>query len=157
MSTQRTTRTNGHLRIQTINSEPTMTQQQFKDEVNINNIMKKYQRTGVITHLNNRQGKFADISNAPDYLEAQQIIVKADQAFDQLPSDIRQRFHNDPAEMLAFINNPKNHDEGVKLGIFDAKLPPLNSSPAPTNNKNDDLNDENSNPSPAPKNKKTQN
>lgn len=143
-------------RIQTINEEKSRTQQQFKDEVNVNNIMKKYRKTGQITHLNNRTGKYADLSNAQDYFESIQTIRTASEAFDQLPSELRKRFHNEPAEMLQFINDPKNYDEGVKLGLFNPKLPPLNTSPAPTNKTNDDLNDE-QNTSPAPITKKTKN
>jgi len=120
-----TVRENGKRRVATINNQPSKTQQQFKDEVNVNNIMKKYRATGTITHLNNKEGKFADISNAQDYLESIQTITTANEAFHQLPSEIRRRFHNDPAELLEFINDPNNHDEGVKLGIFNKNLPPI--------------------------------
>lgn len=127
-----TTRENGKRRVQTLNQLPTKTQRHFQDEVNVNNIMRKYRQTGTITHLNNKQGKFADLTSAPDYFESISQIRTAQQAFDQLPSELRARFQNDPALMLDFIHNPENHDEGVKLGLFNAKLPPLNpATPVP--------------------------
>lgn len=131
------------LRIRTINEEPTKTQQQFQKDVDVNNIMKKYQRTREITHLNNRKGVYANISTAEGYFESLNKIETANQAFDQLPSHIRVRFHNNPAELLQFIHDPKNYDEGVKLGIFDPKQPApgqKEKTPAPT--PNDDPNDE---------------
>ncbi|AZL82866.1 internal scaffolding protein [Apis mellifera associated microvirus 23] len=144
-------RANGKIGVRIINDKPTMTQQQFKDEVNVNNIMKRYQRTREITHLNNRRGVYADISNAQGYFESLNVIRKANEAFDQLPSPIRARFSNDPAALLEFIHNPDNYDEAVKLGIFDPKQGPLCdvSSPAPkkTVAKNDDdLNDDEKKP-----------
>lgn len=140
-----TKRDNGKLRIQTFNREPSKTQQQFRDMVNVNNIMKKYHATREITHLNNRQGKYADITNAQEYFEATKTITEANQAFEQLPSHVRKRFGNDPSALLEFIHNPDNYDEGVKLGIFDPKIPnpnpPQNNNPLPGQN-NDDLNDD---------------
>lgn len=146
-------------RVQTINSLPSKTQQQFQEQVNVNNIMKKYHQGKPITHLNNKQGVFADISTAQDYFDSFNTILKAEEAFNQLPSAIRTKFNNDPAELLEFVHNPSNYDEGVMLGIFDAKLPPLTqnpSSPKPTPTNNDDSTTiNNSTPNPSPK--KTQN
>lgn len=137
-------------RVISLNSEPTRTQQQFKNDVNVNNIMKKYHRTREITHLNSRQGKYADISTAQDYFDSMNVISNATSAFNQLPSDIRKRFHNDPGALLEFIHNPENYDEAVKLGIFTPKEPtltPQSPSPSPAPSLNDDLNDESKTPS----------
>jgi len=38
---------NGRIKVQTINNQDTRTQQQFKDDVDVNNIIKKYKRTGI--------------------------------------------------------------------------------------------------------------
>jgi phage internal scaffolding protein len=50
--------------------------------------------------------------------------MDAQYQFDQLPALIRDRFHNDPQEMLAFLNDPNNYDEAIKLGL-------VNPPPAP--------------------------
>jgi len=145
-------RDNGKRRVLTMNGLPTRTQQQFKDDVNVNNIMKKYHRTGQLTHLNMRAGKYADISNAQDFFDSVNQITKAQEAFQQLPSHLRKRFGNDPGTMLEFIHNPDNYDEAVKLGIFSPKEPSIDGSippqvTQPTLNKplaptNDDSNDD---------------
>lgn len=131
-------------RVQTINTEPSKTQQQFKNDVNVNNIMKKYHATGQITHLNNRQGAYADISNAQDYFTSLTTIKQAGEAFDQLPSGIRKKFNNDPGELLEFIHNPNNFDECVEMGIFDPKQPKIQTQThtQPTPPINDELNDD---------------
>jgi len=140
-------------RVYTLNTEPSRTQRQFRSQVDVNNIMKRYIKTGQITHLNNRSGKYADISSAQDYFESMKTISSATQAFQQLPSHLRKRFGNDPSLLLEFIHDPKNYDEGVKLGIFDHKQPPLETqiSTPPPLSKNDDLNDDKLSTSPAPK------
>lgn len=119
------------IRVMTINDEPSRTQQQFKADVNVNNIMKRYRKTGQIVHLNNRKGIYADLTNVEGYFESLNKIALANQAFEQLPSEIRRRFQNDPKALLEFIHDPNNFDEGVKLGIFDSKQPSLGPSSAP--------------------------
>lgn len=161
---EKSTRSNRYnsRRVATINNEPTKTQQQFKDDVNINKIMKKYHSTGQITHLNNRQGVFADLSTAQDFFDSVNTLKKAGEAFDQLPSAVRRKFNNDPGELLEFIHNPDNFEEGVKLGIFDPKQPkltPQTETPQHHNygakTQNDELNDEIA--KPTVKTKKPQN
>lgn len=144
-------------RVVTINEEPTRTQQQFKDDVNVNNIMKRYKKTGQISHVSGRQGQYLNLSSAPDYFEAMQKIATANTAFLSLPSEVRRRFGNDPALLLEFIHDPKNYDEGVKLGLFEQKKGPFQTPPPNSLPKNNDElnNDENTAASsPAPKKSK---
>ena len=47
----------GRYQVRSINDEPTMTQQQFGEETDINNIMKKYQQTGELPNLSVKEGK----------------------------------------------------------------------------------------------------
>lgn len=117
-------RNNGSLRVATINNDPSMTQQQFKDECDINNIIKKYSSTGQITHLARSQGVYADLSKIQDYQHSLNQVLEAEQAFGTLPAVIRERFQNNPAELVKFVSNPKNLEEGIKLGLFERKNPP---------------------------------
>lgn len=55
-------RENGSKRVVTINEEPSKTDQSFAKQVNINNIMARYIKTGQLTHLRNQQGVYADMS-----------------------------------------------------------------------------------------------
>lgn len=114
-------RKNGTLRVQSINNEPTLAQQQFKDECDINNIMKKYSTTGEFTHLTSKEGVYADFSQITDYRDMLDTVIYAQDAFNALPAEMRKRFDNDPGKLLEFIQDNKNYDEGVKLGLLNPR------------------------------------
>lgn len=98
-------------------TEPSMTKQSFASECDINNIMSKYQKSGLLTHVNKYQGSYADVSNAVDYHDALNIVLAGNEAFESLPSSLRKKFNNDPAEFLSFVDDAENADEMIKLGL----------------------------------------
>lgn len=102
---------------QTHNTEPSLAKQSFAAECDINRIMAKAQKTGIITHFNNHQGDYTDLPDATDYHEAMNAILAANERFADLPSSVRSRFHNDPANLLEFVANPDNLEEAVSLGL----------------------------------------
>lgn len=104
--------------------DSSLTKQSFKDECDINNIVKKHKATGLITHLNERSAQYGDVSNVADYTEAMNIVVAAREAFEVLPATLRKRFNNDPVEYLAFVENPENHAEAIKLGMMNERTEP---------------------------------
>jgi len=112
--------------------EKTPTKQSFKTECDINHIMAKYQRTGVITHLNKHEAQYG-FAPALDFQTALQLVAAARDQFADLPSSIRQRFNNDPAEFLAFCENPDNRSEMALMGLLETPTPePESPSPQPT-------------------------
>jgi len=114
-----TTRANGTVRIQTINEEPSKTQQQFGPECDINNIMEKYHKTGQVTHLAQFRGNYADFTEITDFHSMQDTVAYARSAFELLPAELRLRFKNDPGELLNFLQDNKNYEEALKLGLLD--------------------------------------
>ena len=66
--------------------EASLTEQSFKDECDINNIVKQYERTGLMPHQRPNQPVFADISDAPSFLEAQNVVAAANEAFAAIPA-----------------------------------------------------------------------
>lgn len=73
----------------------------FKDQCDINKIMKRYERTGEITHLARTQPIFADVLNAvSDYKTAHDLILEAQSAFLELPSEVREAYGHDPGTFL---------------------------------------------------------
>lgn len=112
---------NGLTGVMTVNDEPTMTQQQFKDECDINNIMRKYQTTGEITHIAKKIGMYGDFSEIPDYHQMHQTVIEAEAAFMGLPAELRLRFKNDPGQLIDFLKDENNYEEGVKLGLLNKK------------------------------------
>lgn len=107
-----------------VNDSPSLTQQEFRDEVNIDNIISKYGILGTVPeHLVNPViGQYGDFSDVPSFMEAQNIILQAEEDFANLPSNIRKRFNNDAIEYLEFFNNPDNYDEAVSLGFIDQNI-----------------------------------
>jgi phage internal scaffolding protein len=105
--------------------KPTLTVQYEKDMCDINRIMAKYQKTGLIDHVSRYQGQYADVANTPTYQEAMQTIINANAAFQSLPSAIRDRFANDPARFLEFVHNPENKDEMARMGLLKVKEDPV--------------------------------
>jgi len=110
---------------------PGRTQQQFKDECDINNIMKRFEATGVVTHLNGRPPQFGDIADL-DFQGAMDAVIDARNRFEALPSKVRDRFQNDPQRLLDFIADSNNAEEARKLGLLASAEPPPVSPTTPT-------------------------
>lgn len=109
-------RKNGTRSVKLVNFEKTRTQQHTKDQCDINHIMKKFQKTGQLP-LIQRTPFYDDFSNPQDYKQSVEILMKASQQFDNLPSNVRKRFNNNPAKFLEFVNDEKNLNEMRELGI----------------------------------------
>ena len=95
-----------------------MTKQSFKDECDINNIVNRFTRTGVLPTLP-PTGVYGDFSEIGSYQDALIKVQQIDDMFDALPAKLRARFENNPALFLDFVDNPDNHDEMVQLGLID--------------------------------------
>lgn len=96
------------------------TKQEFGKEADINYIIKKAKRTGYLgdpTKNGTRKPIFGDFSSVPDYLTQQTRLARFKSEFEALPSDVRTKFKNDPANVIEFMADPKNDEEAVKLGL----------------------------------------
>lgn len=112
---------NGKIGVKTVNEEPTMTQQQFQEQCDINHIMAKYEQGESITHINRQQGFYADVSEYTDYQVMLQKIQDADDAFNALGAPLRKYFDNDPAKMIDFLSKPENYEKAKDLGLIEPK------------------------------------
>jgi phage internal scaffolding protein len=99
--------------------DATLAQQHFKDECDINNILRQFNVTGLLPEspLSPRYGDFTGIS---DYHSALNQVIAAEDEFMALPAQIRSRFDNDPAKLIDFLENPENKDEAIKLGLVNS-------------------------------------
>lgn len=109
---------------------PSRTKQAMKDECDINNIMKRYKTTGLITHVKQNPGEYADVSEVSDYRTSLNRIKNAEKNFSRLPATLRARFDNNVADFLDFASNPDNLEEMTKLGIIPKGKEPA-AAPAP--------------------------
>jgi len=98
---------------------PSRTKQEFQAECDINNILKHFSQTGMLRHVSARaaQGAYQDLPDSVDFQESLHAVQRATEAFMTLPSKLRARFDNEPAEFLAFVTNPANLDEMRALGL----------------------------------------
>ena len=96
--------------------DATLAQQHYKDECDINNILRQFNVTGLLPEnaLSPRYGDFTGIS---DYQTALNQVIAAEDEFMRLPADLRARFGNDPAQLIEFMENSENKDEAIKLGL----------------------------------------
>lgn len=103
------------------------TKQSFKDECDINTIMRRYEVTGELGHLSRRTPIFGDFPSM-DFAEAMAIVIKAREDFASLPSEVRDRFANDPARLLHFMEDANNREEAIKLGLIRSAEPAASSA-----------------------------
>ncbi len=96
------------------------TKQSFKEETDINSIMARFQKTGMIEFINKHEPQYGDVT-AIDFQTAMQSVATGREMFADLPSKVRDRFNNDPAELLEFLDNPENRDEAILLGLAKPK------------------------------------
>jgi len=111
---------------------PSRTKQSFRAESDINNIMRRFEKTGILPDLIKSDPKYGDFSTAPSYQESLHLVMKAHAQFESLSSKIRDRFNNDPERFLNFASDPSNTDEMVRLGLAVARSTPTPSQPIPT-------------------------
>ncbi len=97
--------------------------QSFKDECDVNNIMKRYARDGLLDHVKAFGGDYADVAGVGTFHENCEAVLRARGMFDSLPAAIRSKFRNDPGEFLAFANDEENAEEMRELGLLPPERP----------------------------------
>lgn len=112
-------RENGTKRVMTINNDRDMADQSFKEETDVNEIVRKYLKTGQVTHLSSKIGRYMDVSEIPDLQTALTTVQNANAAFAELPATMRKEFDNDPVQLLEFLKNPANKAKAIELGLID--------------------------------------
>lgn len=94
-----------------------MTKQSFKDECTISKIVEKAEKTGQLPAMIAADPQYGDFSSVPDYQSALNLVLKAEEQFNALSAAVRDRFDNDPSKFLAFMEDSKNVDEAVRMGL----------------------------------------
>lgn len=93
------------------------TRQEFADECDINHIMRQYQATGEIFHINEDAPQYMDCTG-DDFRDCMDYVAGAFSMFEELPSKIRSQFDNDPAAFLEFCSQDKNRPELAAMGLL---------------------------------------
>ena len=105
--------------------DKSLTQQQFRDEADINVIVDRFMKTG---HLPDpvSMPQYVDYEGVFDFQSAMNVVRQADENFMRMDAKVRARFNNSPQEFLQFFADPANGPEAVRLGLA---VPQVKESP----------------------------
>lgn len=96
------------------------TQQQFRDECDINEIVRRFGLTGELPE-NLRLPQSGDFAHVTDFKSALDAVRAAEAGFMELPGELRARFENDPGRLIAFLDDDRNIEEARRLGLVRPK------------------------------------
>jgi len=91
------------------------TKQSFKGECDINKLMARYAKAGVMPTGN--AGVFADVSDVPDYQRSLELVDSAQRSFNALSLQVRRRFDYNPLNLMKFLADKANDKEAIELGL----------------------------------------
>lgn len=109
----------------------TRTQQNFKEECDINTIVRRFGLTGGMPEKFQMPTNIDISEMATDYHTALNAVRQAGEEFMRLPAHIRKRFDNDPQKLIYFLGDEGNRIEAEKLGLVEPKAPEPPAPPAP--------------------------
>ena len=107
-----------HDRVQAFPVGASRTKQSFKEETEINNIVARYQETGLLDHINKHGPRYNEMPSQDDFAEAMNLVTSSRSMFNELPANLRNRFGNDPAQFLDFVGDENNREEMISLGLL---------------------------------------
>lgn len=90
--------------------------QAFKDECDINNIIRRWQSTGVCESHSSKKPVYGDFSGMPSYHESLNAILKVEDSFHELPAEERARFENDPANFYDYVMSANSEKSAEEAG-----------------------------------------
>jgi len=95
----------------------TRTRQSEAGETDVNRIVARHQKTGVVTHLTNKPPMYGDLSLADDLKTALDLTFLAEEGFRSLPASVRKAADNDPRRMLEMLADPDLSADLVEAGL----------------------------------------
>jgi len=110
--------------------QPSMTQQQFKEECDINTIARNFGMTGRLPSAVYAP-TYGDFTDVEDFQSALHAIQDATDSFMALPANVRERFNHNPARLVEFCSDPRNADEMAELGLSRQAPKPVPPAPQP--------------------------
>jgi len=104
--------------------EETLVRQEFKEEVDINVIMRRF-GAGVVNVFGSARPMYGDFTGISDYDSALEKVQAIDKRWAMMPAEFRDRFDNDPAKFLRKV-------DGMSVDEFDGFVASANKPPAVT-------------------------
>lgn len=115
----------------TVNKEPSLTRQSEKNDADINVILARYEKTGIIP-VDQREALFLDVSQLDDYQTVLEHVRRTEEFFARLPATTRAAFDNSASVFLDQAVDPLQRGKLVELGLLEADASPKAAeAPAP--------------------------
>ena len=110
-----------------------MTAQEFAPFCDVNRIIARWEKTGVLEHTARFQGQYGVFVGPESYHAAMNRIMDVQSMFNTLPARMREEFGNDPGAFLRYVGDPENYEEMAKRGLIPNPLLAEGSEPASDN------------------------
>lgn len=107
--------------------EPSLTDQSQYKDTDINNIVKRYQVTGLLDSPGSvpfETLQYGDATLLPDYQTALDLVNNVQEEFSSLPSDIREKFDHDPMKLLDALQDPTKKEMLQDIGLISKPVDP---------------------------------
>lgn len=92
------------------------TEQHQANGANINTIMAKYRKTGIIPQF--AGAAYGDFTGVTDYHMAIELVRQSQRDFEALPANVRRYFDDDPGKLLDFVADDANRAKAIELGLI---------------------------------------
>jgi phage internal scaffolding protein len=105
--------------------KPSRTVQSDREGTDLKLLLEKYMDTGVVPVFNvpSVPPIDGDFSDVPDFQTMQDMLVDIQEQFDSMPSKIREKFANNPMNMVQFLQDENNVEEAIALGLMERRKP----------------------------------
>lgn len=118
-------------KVATVNDQPSMTKQSMAKDLDVNNIIKRYNKTGVLPNAHKFEAIYGEFDSF-DLRTAIEKVENAQKVFMEVPSEIRGKFNNDAGAFIDFATNAANLQQMRKWGLAPTPEPVKEPAPEPT-------------------------
>lgn len=101
--------------------EPSLTDQSQYKDTDINNIVRRYQTTGLLDSpgaVPFETLQYGDATLLPDYQTALDLVHSVESEFSSLPSEVREKFGHDPMQLLEALQDPTKQQMLQDIGLL---------------------------------------
>lgn len=107
--------------------EPSLTDQSQYNDTDINNIVRRYQTTGLLDSpgaVPFETLQYGDATLLPDYQTALDLVNSVETEFSSLPSEVREKFGHDPMQLLEALQDPTKQQMLQDIGLLSKPADP---------------------------------
>jgi len=98
--------------------EERKTKSEFADDCDINKIMSRYRKTGILPDSSKAAlAQYGNFDQIPSFHEMQDKVLAAHELFSSLPAHVRKEFDNDPGLFIDSSQTAEGMALMVKLGL----------------------------------------